>query len=144
MPLKWDIKLIERFMLVFGPVSSIFDFLTFYAMLALFHAGEALFQTGWFIESMVTQTIVVFCIRTRRLCFRSKPGKFLTIMNIGAIALAIGLPFVPWGKWFGFIAPPPLFFLFLVVATLAYVGLVEVSKVLFYRFTGTPQPVTAK
>ena len=77
-PLKWDIKLIERFMLVFGPVSSIFDFLTFYAMLAFFHAGEVLFQTGWFIESMVTQTLVVFCIRTRRLFFRSKPGGFLT------------------------------------------------------------------
>jgi Mg2+-importing ATPase len=66
-PLKWDIKLIERFMLVFGPVSSVFDFITFYAMLGFFHAGEVLFQTGWFIESMVTQTLVVFCIRTRRL-----------------------------------------------------------------------------
>jgi Mg2+-importing ATPase len=133
-PLKWDIKLIERFMLVFGPVSSVFDFITFYSMLAFFHAGEVLFQTGWFIESMVTQTLVVFCIRTRRLFFRSKPGRFLTVMNIGAIAIAIVLPFVPWGVWFGFVAPPPLFFVFLVVATLAYLALVEISKIVFYRF----------
>jgi len=118
-PVKWDIKLIERFMLVFGPVSSVFDFVTFYAMLALFHAGEALFQTGWFVESMVTQTLVVFCIRTRRLFFRSKPGWFLAVMNIAAIAVAIVLPFVPWGVWFGFVAPPPLFFVFLVVDFLA-------------------------
>jgi Mg2+-importing ATPase len=133
-PLKWDIKLIERFMLVFGPVSSIFDFITFYAMLFFFHAGEVLFQTGWFIESMVTQTLVVFCIRTRRLFFRSKPGGFLTIMNIGAIALAIVFPFLPFGVWFGFIAPPPLFFIFLLIATIGYLGLVEITKALFYRF----------
>ena len=143
-PLRWDIKLIERFMLVFGPVSSIFDFLTFYAMLSLFHAGEALFQTGWFIESMVTQTIVVFCIRTRRVIFRSRPGGFLTAMNIGAIALAIVLPFVPWGQWFGFVTPPPLFFLFLVAATLAYVGVVEIVKILFYRFSFAPPAGAAR
>src|SRR5271168_3906403 len=138
-PLKWDIKLIERFMLVFGPVSSVFDFMTFYAMLAFFHAGEVLFQTGWFIESMVTQTLVVFCIRTPRLFFRSKPGWFLAVMNIAAIAVAIVLPFVPWGVWFGFVAPPPLFFVFLVVATLAYLALVEISKIAFYRFASRRQ-----
>ena len=144
-PLKWDIKLIERFMLVFGPVSSIFDFITFWAMLSLFHAGEVLFQTGWFIESMVTQTLVVFCIRTRRLFFRSKPGEFLTIMNVAAVALAIVLPFLPYGAlWFGFVAPPPLFFVFLVVATLAYLGLVELTKHLFYRFVAGPSSQAAK
>jgi P-type Mg2+ transporter len=133
-PVKWDIKLIERFMLVFGPVSSVFDFITFYAMLVFFGAGEALFQTGWFIESMTTQTLVVFCIRTRRLCLRSKPCRFLVAMNLGAVALAIILPLVPWGRWFGFVAPPPLFFVFLVGATTAYLGLVEITKVVFYRF----------
>ena len=134
-PLKWDIKLIERFMLVFGPVSSVFDFVTFWVMLSLFHAGEVLFQTGWFIESMVTQTLVVFCIRTRRIFFRSQPGGFLTVMNMGAIAAAIALPFLPWGvgAWFGFAAPPPLFFLFLAVATIAYLALVEIAKAIFYR-----------
>jgi Mg2+-importing ATPase len=133
-PVAWDIRLIERFMLVFGPVSSIFDFITFYAMLVFFGAGEALFQTGWFIESMTTQTLVVFCIRTRRLCFRSKPCWFLVATNLGAVALAIVLPLVPWGHWFGFVQPPPMFFVFLVGATLAYLGLVEITKVVFYRF----------
>jgi Mg2+-importing ATPase len=133
-PVKWDIKLIERFMLVFGPVSSIFDFITFYALLVFFGAGEALFQTGWFIESMTTQTLVVFCIRTRRFCLRSKPCRFLVVMNLGAVALAVVLPLVAWGRWFGFVMPPPLFFVFLAGATTAYIGLVEVTKVLFYRY----------
>ena len=133
-PVKWNIKLIERFMLVFGPVSSVFDFITFYALLIFFGAGVALFQTGWFIESMTTQTLVVFAIRTRRLFIRSKPCRFLIAINLGAVALTIGLPLTPWGRWFGFVAPPPLFFVFLVGATLAYLGLVEITKVLFYRF----------
>jgi Mg2+-importing ATPase len=139
-PVKWDIKLIERFMMVFGPVSSIFDFITFYVMLVFFGAGEALFQTGWFIESMTTQTLVVFCIRTRRLFFRSSPCRFLVATNLGAVALAIVLPLVPWGRWFGFVAPPPLFFVFLVGATLAYLGLVELTKVVFYRFMTGRRP----
>src|SRR5208282_6853730 len=90
---------------------------------------------GWFIESMTTQTLVVFCIRTRRLFFRSKPCRFLVATNLGAVSLAIVLPLVPWGRWFGFVAPPPLFFVFLVGATAAYLGLVEITKILFYRFT---------
>jgi Mg2+-importing ATPase len=95
---------------------------------------------------MVTKTLVVFCIRTRRLFFRSKPGEFLTVMNIAAVAVAIGLPFLPWGVgvWFGFVAPPPSFFVFLVIATLAYLGLVEISKLLFYRFTSGTRPSAAK
>ena len=134
-PLKWDIRLIERFMLVFGPVSSVFDFITFWAMIELFRAGEVLFQTGWFIESMVTQTLVVFCIRTRRVFFRSKPSGFLTVMNLGAIGAAIALPLLPWGvgAWFGFATPPPLFFVFLAIATIAYLALVEMAKAIFYR-----------
>ena len=132
-PVTWDVKLIERFMLVFGPVSSIFDFLTFYAMLRLFGANEALFQTGWFIELMTTQALVVFCIRTRRLFFHSRPGLFLLGTTAGAVALAMVLPLLPWGHWFGFVAPPPLFFAFVGVVTAAYLGLVEVAKAVFYR-----------
>ncbi|MDR3536373.1 MAG: cation transporting ATPase C-terminal domain-containing protein [Acetobacteraceae bacterium] len=65
-PIRWDIGLIQRFMLVFGPISSLFDFVTFYVMIALFGADEALFHTGWFIESLATQVLVIFAIRTRR------------------------------------------------------------------------------
>jgi Mg2+-importing ATPase len=134
-PVKWDVKLIERFMLVFGPVSSVFDFLTFYALLYLFGAGEALFQTGWFIESITTQVLVVFAIRTRRRFFQSRPRRFLVAMALGAVAVAIVLPLLPLGHWFGFVAPPPLFFVFLIGATAAYLTLVEIVKGLFYRLT---------
>jgi P-type Mg2+ transporter len=134
-PVKWDVKLIEHFMLVFGPVSSIFDFITFYALLALFGAGEAVFQTGWFIESITTQVLVVFAIRTRRRLYRSKPHRFLVIMALGAVATAIALPLLPFGRWFGFVAPPPLFFVYLIIATIAYLALVEITKSLFYRMT---------
>jgi P-type Mg2+ transporter len=133
-PVKWDVKLIEKFMLVFGPVSSAFDFLTFYALLHLFGAGESLFQTGWFIESITTQVLVVFAIRTRRQFFRSQPHGFLVAMALGTVAVAIVLPMLPIGRWFGFIAPPPLFFSYLVGATAAYLRLVEVTKRIFYRF----------
>ena len=134
-PVKWDIKLIERFMLVFGPLSSVFDFLTFYALLHLFGAGEALFQTGWFIESITTQVLVVFAIRTRRRFFRSKPHTFLVAMALGSVAVAVIFPLLPVGRWFDFVAPPPLFFVFLVGATAAYLGLVEIAKGFFYRRT---------
>jgi Mg2+-importing ATPase len=132
-PVTWDVKLIERFMLVFGPVSSVFDFLTFYALLHLFRADEALFQTGWFIESITTQVLVVFAIRTRRRFYRSKPHTFLVAMALGSVAVAVVLPLLSVGQWFSFVAPPPSFFVFLVGATVAYLGLVEFTKGLFYR-----------
>jgi P-type Mg2+ transporter len=132
-PVTWDVKLIERFMLVFGPVSSVFDFLTFYALLHLFGAGEALFQTGWFIESITTQVLVVFAIRTRRPFFRSRPHGFLVAMAFGVVAVAVVLPLLAVGRWFGFVAPPPLFFVYLIGATVAYLVLVEITKGFFYR-----------
>ncbi len=143
-PVHWDMKLVERFMLVFGPVSSVFDFVTFYAMLHLFGAGEALFQTGWFVESMTTQVLVVFCIRTRRLVFRSRPGRFLVGMTVGAVVLSIVLPMLPIGRWFGFVPPPLLFFAYLVAATLAYLALVEAVKIPFYRMYARSKPARMK
>jgi Mg2+-importing ATPase len=120
-------------MLVFGPISSIFDFLTFYALLHLFGAGEALFQTGWFIESMATQILVVFCIRTRRWSFSSRPSWFLVGMSLSAVAVAIVLPILPVGRWFGFVTPPLMIFVYVIPVTVAYLALVEVMKILFYR-----------
>lgn len=132
LPVKWNIKLIQRFMLVFGPISSIFDFITFYALLHLFGVGAALFQTGWFIESMTTQILVVFCIRTRRWCFSSRPGRFLVAMSLLGITVAVSLAVLPIGKWFGFMSPPPLIFIYVIPVTIAYVALVEVTKKFFY------------
>ena len=134
LPVKWDVKLIERFMLVFGPVSSVFDFLTFYALLYFFGAGAALFQTGWFIESITTQVLVVFAIRTRRRFFESSPHRFLVAMALGAVAIAVALPLLPVGRWFGFVAPPSTFYIFLIGATAAYLGVVEIVKRVFFRF----------
>jgi P-type Mg2+ transporter len=100
----------------------------------LFSAGEALFQTGWFIESITTQVLVVFAIRTRRPLFRSRPHLFLVAMALGVIAVAIALPLLPAvGRWLGFVAPPPPFFIFLTGATLAYLAIVEITKRIFYR-----------
>ena len=139
-PVTWDVRTIERFMLVFGPISSVFDFLTFYAMLALFGAGEALFQTGWFIESMATQILVVFAIRTRRAFFRSRPHGLLAAMTIGAVAVAIAIPLSPVAGLFGFVTPPPLFFVYLMAATFAYLALVELTKRVFFRARGAAVP----
>ncbi len=143
-PVKWDIKLIERFMLVFGPVSSVFDFLTFYALLHLFGAGQALFQTGWFIESITTQVLVVFAIRTRRRFFQSKPHKLLVATALGAVAAAVIIPLLPMGSWFGFVPPPPLFFFYLMAATVAYLALVEIVKHFFYRITDVGKVLMTK
>ena len=143
-PVKWDIKFIERFMLVFGPVSSIFDFVTFYVLLHLFGASEAIFRTGWFMESMTTQILVVFAIRTRRRFFQSRPHKFLVVMALSAVAAAILVPFLPVGGWFGFVPPPPLFLVYLIGATAAYLVLVEITKIFFYRVIAgrSPPPET--
>ncbi|CCG40481.1 magnesium-translocating P-type ATPase [Magnetospirillum molischianum] len=132
-PVTWNVSEIERFMLIFGPVSSVFDFLTFSALLHLFGAGEAVFQTGWFIESMTTQILVVFAIRTRHGLFRSRPRGFLVGMAFAAVAVAIALSLLPVGRWFGFVPPPAMFFVYLAAATAAYLALVEVTKMYFYR-----------
>ena len=120
-------------MLVLGPVSSLFDFLTFFALLSLFGAGEAMFQTGWFIESLATQCLVIFAIRTRGVPWRSKPHPLLTTLTLGAVGIGLLLPLTPLGKLLGFVEPPPGFYLFLVCAVAAYLLLVEIVKRQLYR-----------
>ena len=133
-PSRWNLPLIERFMLVLGPVSSLFDFLTFAALLYLFSADEALFQTGWFIESLATQTLVIFVIRTRGTPWRSRPHPILAALAVGTALLGMVLPLSPLGPLFGFVAPPPVFYSFVVTAVLVYLMLVEAVKRAFYRF----------
>jgi P-type Mg2+ transporter len=132
-PRHWDMKFIRNFMLIVGPVSSIFDFLTFYIMLAVFHAGEALFHTGWFIESMATQVLVIFIIRTRKNPFKSRPNPWLMACSLTVVAVAVLLPFTPAGVYLGFVAPPPFFFLVLTAMLLAYLLAVEGVKQWFFR-----------
>ncbi len=132
-PVRWNMDLIRRFMLVLGPVSSLFDFLTFYALLTLFGAGEALFQTGWFVESLATQALIIFVIRTRRSPLVSRPHPLLAALSVGMVLLAAVLPLSPLGPLFGFVPLPPAYFAFLAVTVAAYLVLAESIKRLFYR-----------
>jgi Mg2+-importing ATPase len=132
-PRHWDMNFIRNFMLIIGPVSSVFDFLTFYVMLAVFHAGEALFHTGWFIESMATQVLVIFIIRTRKNPFKSRPNPWLIACSLTVVAVAVLLPFTPAGAYLGFVAPPAFFFLILIAMLLAYLLAVEWMKQWFFR-----------
>jgi P-type Mg2+ transporter len=132
-PRHWDMNFIRNFMLIIGPVSSVFDFLLFYIMLAVFHAGEALFHTGWFIESMATQVLVIFIIRTRKNPFKSRPNPWLIACSLTVVAVAVLLPFTPAGVYLGFVGPPAFFFLILVVMLLAYLLAVEGIKKWFFR-----------
>ena len=132
-PRHWDMNFIRNFMLIIGPVSSVFDFLLFYIMLAVFHAGEALFHTGWFIESMATQVLVIFIIRTRKNPFKSRPNPWLIACSLTVVAVAVLLPFTPAGVYLGFVAPPAFFFLILIVMLLAYLLAVEGMKQWFFR-----------
>ncbi|MFB3925468.1 MAG: magnesium-translocating P-type ATPase [Syntrophales bacterium] len=132
-PRHWNMNFIRNFMLIVGPVSSVFDFLTFYIMLAIFHAGEALFHSGWFIESMATQVLVIFIIRTRKNPFKSRPNPWLTACSLAVVAVASLLPFTPAGAYLGFVEPPASFFVILVAILLSYLLAVEWIKQWFFR-----------
>ncbi|HWD39080.1 MAG TPA: magnesium-translocating P-type ATPase [Fimbriimonas sp.] len=134
-PKHWDLGLIKHFMIYVGPVSSIFDVITFVAMLKLFHAGPTEFRTGWFVESLATQTLVIFVIRTRMLPWQSRPSAALTWSVIAVVVLGAVLPFTPIARPLGFVALPLSYFAFLAVVTLLYLGAVEALKrKIFGRF----------
>jgi Mg2+-importing ATPase len=132
-PRHWDMSFIRNFMLVLGPVSSLFDFLTFGLLIWVFRANEALFQTGWFVESLATQVLVIFVIRTRRYPFKSRPHPLLIVTSLAVVAIAVALPYTSLGAWFGF-APLPLAFLAALAGMVAiYLVLAEFVKRWFYR-----------
>ncbi len=132
-PRQWDIAFVRKFMLAVGPVSSLFDFLTFFVMLGIFHAGEALFHTGWFVESLATQVLVIFIIRTHKNPLRSRPNPWLTCCSLTVVALAIALPFTSLAAYLGFEPLPPLFFLVLTGMVILYLLIVEQVKQWFFR-----------
>jgi P-type Mg2+ transporter len=135
-PRHWNMNFIRNFMLSVGPVSSAFDFLTFYLMLHLFNAGEKLFHTGWFIESMATQVLVIFIIRTRRNPFKSHPNIWLTLCSLSVVCLAVALPFTPLGRYLGFVPPPLSFYAILSGLVVFYLFAVEgIKRWFFNRFT---------
>jgi Mg2+-importing ATPase len=145
-PQRLRTTFIRNYMLAFGPISSIFDFATFFVMLYGFNArnNAALFQTAWFVESLFTQTLVIFVIRTRTVpFFLSKPNKWLTINIAVILGLAILLPYTPLGQVFGFVPLPMTFLLVLVGFIVVYLILVEFMKIWFYQHNSEPPKFTA-
>jgi Mg2+-importing ATPase len=133
-PKRWDMKFIKRFMLIFGPISSAFDFLTFFVLFVGFGTAAAVFQTGWFLESLATQTLVIHIIRTRKTpFFGSSPSLALLLSTVGCVALGWVIPFTPLGRFFGFTPIPVPILLTLGGIVLAYLVTVEFAKRWFYR-----------
>ena len=131
-PRRWSIKFIRNFMVVFGLLSSLFDYLTFGALLFLLHASVNQFRTGWFIESVVSASMVVLVIRTRRPFFKSRPSKYLLGATLAVGAAAFLLPYTPLAKPFMF-TPLPLYFLVIVAVIVAvYIMTAEIVKSVFY------------
>jgi P-type Mg2+ transporter len=132
-PKKWNIHAVTRFMLVFGPISSLFDVITFLVLLRLLKATPALFQTGWFLESIVTQTLIIFSIRTAIVpFFKSRTSPMFALGLAGVVTLALLLPISPLATLFSFVAPPPLFYISLIVIVACYFIIVESVKKWFY------------
>ncbi len=145
-PAQWDMRFIRRFMAVFGPVSSVFDFLTFWVMLSLLHASHIEFRSGWFVESIATQTLVIYVIRTRRIpFFKSRPSTLMLLVPTGAALVGAVLPYTGLAHLLGFSPLPGVFFLLLFAMVVVYLFLVEVAKARFYRLPHarpSPPPLT--
>jgi Mg2+-importing ATPase len=132
-PRRWNMRFIGRFMIGFGLLSSLFDFLTFGALLWLFSAGAELFRTGWFVESLLTELVIALVVRTRGPFFRSRPGNLLLGSSAAVVALTIAIPFLPGANLLGFVPIPPGVLATLVAITALYVFATELAKTRFYH-----------
>ncbi|MCD1294819.1 magnesium-translocating P-type ATPase [Methanocella sp. CWC-04] len=132
-PRRWDIGFIKKFMITFGILSSVFDFLTFGVLILIMNASMDQFRTGWFLESIVSATMIVLVIRTRKPFFMSRPGRYLFLSTLFVIAATLLFPYTPLAPIFGFKPLPPSFILVLGLIVLAYVIMAEVTKRLFYK-----------
>jgi Mg2+-importing ATPase len=132
-PCTWDIGFVQRFMLALGPVSSVFDFLMFYLLFRVFAGGPELFHTGWFVESIATQVLVIFVIRTRGTLFASRPNPWLVVLALTVVALAAVLPMLGIAAPLGFVPLPVSIYLTVAAIVLAYLSVMEIAKRRFYR-----------
>jgi len=131
-PRRWDTVFIRDYMILFGLVSSVFDFLTFGVLLWLFQAAPEEFRTGWFIESLLTELVIALVVRTRRPFWRSRPGTLLLASTMAVIALTLALPYLPAVSVFGFVPLPAPLMLAMIGLTLGYVVAAEAAKKFFY------------
>ncbi len=132
-PRRWDIKAIRKFMITFGIVSSVFDYFTFGLLLLVLHATEIQFRTGWFLESVVSASLIVLVIRSRKPSYKSKPGKYLLIATISIVVITLILPYTPLAGIFGFSPLPVPFLLFIGLIILLYIFTAEIVKKIFYK-----------
>jgi Mg2+-importing ATPase len=132
-PRRWDIRFIGRYMAEFGLLSSVFDVLTFGVLIAIFDATPALFRTGWFVESLLTELVVALVMRTRRPFFRSRPGRVLLLSTMGLIPLSVAIPYLPVGALLGFVPMPGMLAATVVAITVLYVVASEALKIWFFR-----------
>ncbi len=136
-PKPWNLQAIRRFMVIFGPISSFYDFVTFGVLLFFFHASPDLFHTGWFLESLCTQTLVIHVIRTGKIPFlESRPSRFLVVTSLFIVGFALLLPFTPLARPFGFVIPPPAYFLALFLIVSFYLLSVQAVKFWFVKKYG--------
>jgi Mg2+-importing ATPase len=132
-PRRWDIAFIRRFMMTFGLVSSVFDYLTFGVLLLFLHATPEQFRTGWFVESVISAAVIVLVVRTRRPFIKSRPGKYLLITTLSVVAAALILPFTPIAEPLGFVSLPPFVLFLMVVIVCLYMLAAEIAKAFFYK-----------
>ena len=132
-PRRWDIKAIRKFMITFGLVSSIFDYLTFGLLLLILHVNEGQFRTGWFLESVISAAVIVLVIRSRKSFFKSRPGKYLLIATLSIVALTLIFPFTPIGHVFGFSPLSLTTYLLILLIVVLYILAAEITKTIFYK-----------
>jgi Mg2+-importing ATPase len=132
-PHRWDIKFIQRFMIVFGLLSSVYDYLTFAVLMLLMHANEKTFQTGWFVESVISATLIVLVVRTRLPFFKSLPGKYLSIATSLIVLFILVMPLTPMAGLFGFTNLPVSFYGWMLLIVAAYILSAELAKRWFYK-----------
>ena len=132
-PRRWDIKAIRKFMITFGLVSSVFDYLTFGLLLLVLRANQSQFRTGWFLESVISASMIVLVIRSRKPFFKSRPGKYLLIATISIAVITLSLPFTPLGNVFGFSPLTFTTYLLLLLIVVLYIVAAEVTKTIFYK-----------
>jgi Mg2+-importing ATPase len=132
-PRRWNIKAIRKFMITFGVVSSVFDYLTFGVLLLILHVNEFQFRTAWFVESVASAALIVLVIRSRRPFFRSKPGKYLLIATLSIVAVTIILPFTPIAGILGFSSLSLPLFIYIGLIIVLYIITAEIIKRVFYK-----------
>jgi Mg2+-importing ATPase len=132
-PRRWDIKTIRKFMITFGLVSSVFDYLTFGALLSILHATQDQFRTGWFLESVISASLIVLVIRSRKPFFKSRPGTYLLMATLLVVVVTLILPFTPLDEIFGFTRLSISFLVLIGIIIMAYIIAAEMAKTVFYK-----------